>query len=96
MAKRNTTRPRKSGALPLTAAIPPDYYCWAECIYTSPEAFELAHKLAGEVCDYTIMKAEVLSDLASGGIYSWLDLDLSWLEWPDIDITSLFDGVDIF
>jgi hypothetical protein len=39
------------------------------------------------------MKAEVLADLASatGGTFAWLDLDLSWLEWPDIDLSCLFD-----
>ncbi|MEQ8660367.1 MAG: hypothetical protein RLW62_06085, partial [Gammaproteobacteria bacterium] len=23
------------------------------------------------------------------------DFDLSWFEWPDIDLSSIFDGIDI-
>ena len=41
------------------------------------------------------MKTELLSDLASGGGFSVPDIDLSWLEWPDIDLSSLFDWFDI-
>jgi len=40
------------------------------------------------------MKAEVLADPASGGSFSWLDINLSWLEWPDIDFYSMFDWMD--
>ena len=40
------------------------------------------------------MKAEVLRDLATGGSFSLLDLDLSWLEWPDIDVSSVFGWFD--
>jgi hypothetical protein len=40
------------------------------------------------------MKASVLADLASGGTFSWLDIDLSWLEWPDIDLSSIFHWFD--
>jgi hypothetical protein len=36
------------------------------------------------------MKAEVLADLA-GGTFQRPDIGLSWLEWPDIDLSSIFD-----
>ncbi len=42
------------------------------------------------------MRAEVLGDLATGGTFSWLDVDLSWLEWPDISLSSLFDWFDLW
>ena len=71
-----------------------DIHCWAYCVFTTPEDFNAIHEAASEVCDYAAMKASVLADLASGGTFSWLDLDLSWLEWPDIDLSSLFDWFD--
>jgi hypothetical protein len=75
---------------------PIDIHCWAYCIFSSPEDFKALHDAVGEVCDYAAMKAEVLADLASGASFSLLDVDLSWLEWPDIDLTSIFDGIDLF
>ena len=73
---------------------PIDIYCWAYCIFSTPGDFKAIHDAAGEVCDYAAMKAEVLTDLASGGTFAWFDVDLSWLDWPDIDLSSLFDWFD--
>ena len=73
---------------------PLDIHCWAYCIYTTPEDFTRIHEASGEACDYAAMKAEVLADLAGGSSFSLLDLDLSWLDWPDIDLSSLFDWFD--
>jgi hypothetical protein len=72
-----------------------DIHCWAYCFYTSPQDFEALHAAAGEVCDYVAMKTELLTDLANGSSSSLLDIDLSWLEWPDIDLTSIFDWFDL-
>lgn len=72
---------------------PIDWACWAYCIFSSPTDFKALHDAAGEVCDYAAMKAEVLTDLA-GGSFQVPDMDLSWLEWPDIDLSALFDWVD--
>jgi len=72
-----------------------DIHCWAYCIFCTPGDFKDIHDVAGEVCDYAAMKAEVLADLAAGGAVSWLDIDLSWLEWPDIDLSSIFDWFDV-
>jgi hypothetical protein len=71
-----------------------DVHCWALCIFTTPEAFKALHDSAGEACDYAAMKAEVLADLAGGAAFSLFDVDLSWLDWPDIDLSSLFDWFD--
>lgn len=73
----------------------PDILCWAYVMYASPSDFEAIHAAAGEVCDYASMKAEVLTDLASSGSFLGIDIDLSWLEWPDIDLSSVFDWFDI-
>jgi len=75
---------------------PIDVHCWAYCIFSTPEDFKALHDAAGEVCDYAAMKAEVLAELASGGTFSWFDVDLSWLEWPDINLSSAFDWFDLF
>lgn len=71
-----------------------DVHCWAYCIFASAEDFRLIHDAAGETCDYAAMRAEVLSDLAAGGPFSMLDLGISWLEWPDIDLSSIFEWFD--
>lgn len=71
-----------------------DYACWAYCIFSTPDDFRSVHEAAGEACDYAVMKAAVLADLASGGIFSGIDIDLSWLDWPDIDLSSVFDWFD--
>lgn len=72
----------------------PDIVCWAYCIYTSPGDFAAIHEAAGEVCDYMAMKAEVLAELVKGDSFLGIDLDLSWLEWPDIDLSDVFDWFD--
>lgn len=72
-----------------------DIVCWAYCMYSSPSDFAAIHEAAGEVCDYVDMKSEVLSDLATDGSFLGVDIDLSWLEWPDIDLTSVFDWFDL-
>lgn len=72
-----------------------DVHCWAYVIFTTPEDFNALHAALGESCDYAAMKAEVLADLAGGSTFSLLDLDLSWLDWPDISLSALFDWFDI-
>jgi hypothetical protein len=71
-----------------------DIHCWAYCIFSTPQDFKALHDAAGEACDYAAMKAEVLADLAGSGGFSLFDIDLSWLEWPDIDLSSIFDWFD--
>ena len=71
-----------------------DWHCWAFCIFTSPETFALIHAATGEVCDYVSMKTTALAELADG-LFSLGDIDLSWLEWPDIDLGSIFDWFDV-
>lgn len=40
------------------------------------------------------MKSEMLSSVSTASDTSWFDIDLSWLEFPDIDF-SLFDFFDL-
>ena len=75
-------------------AYPVDVHCWAYVVFTSPGDFNAIHEAAGEVCDYAAMKASVLAELAPQGMFSWGDIDLSWLEWPDIDLSFVFDWFD--
>jgi hypothetical protein len=89
--KRKYYKPAEVAQAAGSRGFPLDIHCWAYCIFTTPEDFKAIHDAAGEVCDYAVMKAEVLADLAVDGAFSGLDLDLSWLEWPDIDLASLFD-----
>ena len=93
--KRKYYRPAQVRAATEARGYPIDYVCWAHSIFLTPEDFTAVHEAAGEVCVQAAMKAEVLTDLAAGGSFSFFDLDLSWLEWPDIDLSGLFDGFDV-
>jgi hypothetical protein len=71
-----------------------DWSCWAFCLYTSASDFKAYHDSIGETCDYASMKSEMTSAITGGASDSWFDLDLSWLEWPDIELSSIFDFLD--
>jgi len=71
-----------------------DWHCWAMCLYTSPTDFDLYHKSIGETCNYAEMKSEMVAAMTDGASSSWFDIDMSWLEWPDIDFSSIFDFFD--
>jgi hypothetical protein len=71
-----------------------DWHCWAMCLFTSPFDFDTYHQSIGEACDYAAMKAEMTSALTDGASKAWFDIDLSWLEWPDIELPSIFDFLD--
>ncbi len=92
--KKNYYRPVEIRKAALDGGYQPDIVCWAYCLFASPGDFAAIHEAAGEICDYVAMKSEVLSDLASGGSFMDIDIDLSWLEWPDIDVSILFDWFD--
>jgi hypothetical protein len=70
---------------------PIDYYCWGHAIFNAPLDFLRYHQSIGENCDQGAMKAEMGNALTEASDGSWFDIDLSWLEWPDIDFGSLFD-----
>ena len=74
---------------------PADIHCWAYCIFSSPQDFKALHDAAGEIRDYSAMRAKVLTEFANGVSFSIFYIDLSWLEWPDIDLFSVFDGFDL-
>jgi hypothetical protein len=93
--KRKYYRPEDIRRAAESGGYPLDIHCWAYCIFASPEDFRSLHEAAGEACDYAAMRADVLTDLASGGTFSWPDVDLSWLDWPDIDLGGMFDWFDL-
>ena len=70
-----------------------DWHCWAMVLYSSRSDFDAYHQKIGEVCDYTSMKAEMMLAVTDGVSESWFDFDfdLSWLEWPDFDLSDIFD-----
>jgi hypothetical protein len=70
---------------------PLDFYCWGHAVFNSPLDFSRHHESIGEICDQTAMKSEMGDALTDSVDGSWFDLDLSWLEWPDIDLGSFFD-----
>jgi hypothetical protein len=73
---------------------PIDWSCWAFSLYTSPLEFRTYHDYLGEACDYGEMKAQMFSAMTDGASSSWFDIDMSWLEWPDIDLSCIFEFFD--
>jgi hypothetical protein len=70
-----------------------DFACWSHASFNSHKDFDTYHQSIGESCDYISMKSDMLSSVSTSSDSSWFDLDLSWLEFPDIDM-SLFDFLD--
>ncbi len=73
--------------------ISPDVCCWSHAAFNSHKDFDEYHQSIGETCDYVSMKGEMLTSVSGTTDSSWFDLDLSWLEFPNIDL-SLFDSLD--
>jgi len=71
-----------------------DLACWSHATFNTHADFDSYHESIGESCDYLSMKGDMLSSVSTGGDSSWFDLDLSWLQFPDIDL-SAFDFFDI-
>lgn len=70
-----------------------DVACWSHALFNSHGDFDRIHAMAGEACDYPAMKKEMLEAVSTGFTPAWFDLDLSWLEFPDLD-WSIFDFFD--
>lgn len=70
-----------------------DVACWSHAMFNSHGDFDAYHRTLGENCDYIAMKGEMVSSVSHDAETSWFDLDLSWLEFPDIDF-SIFDFLD--
>lgn len=70
-----------------------DYSCWSYAAFSSHDDFDTYHRSIGETCDYASMKSDMLSSVSDSSDTSWFDIDLSWLEFPDID-WSIFDFID--
>jgi len=65
--------------------------CWAYSLFTSPREFNEYHRTIGETCDYALMKGDMAAAVTDGASASWFDADVSWLDWPDFDLSSVFD-----
>lgn len=70
-----------------------DVVCWSHALFNTHHDFDRLHVAAGEACDYLGMKKAMLESVSSSGSSGWFDFDLSWLEFPDIDL-SIFDFFD--
>lgn len=63
-------------------------------VYSSRKNFDEHHTATGENCDYAAMKGEMTAAMTDGASESWFDIDMSWLDWPDFDLSSIFDFID--
>lgn len=75
--------------------ISPDFSCWSHATFNTHSDFDTYHQSIGEQCDYGAMKLEMLSSVSNDPDTSLFDIDLSWLEFPNVD-WSIFDFFDIF
>ncbi len=75
--------------------ISPDFGCWSHATFNTHSDFDAYHQSIGEQCDYGAMKLEMLSSVSNDPDTSLFDIDLSWLEFPNVD-WSIFDFFDIF
>ena len=73
---------------------PVDWDCWAMALFLNEPDFTIFHDAAGEECNYASMKGEMAAALMDEPT-SWFSPDLSWLELPDVDFSSIFDFFDI-
>jgi hypothetical protein len=75
--------------------IPIDLACWSHALFNSHEDFDVYHQSMGEACDYAAMKQEMVAAISRDSVEAtnWLDIDLSWLDFPEIDF-SIFDFID--
>lgn len=70
------------------------------CTFSSHSDFDDYHQEIGEVCDYTSMKAEMMSGLSATSASDWLsipdlDLDASWLDIGEL-LGNVFTGIGEF
>lgn len=72
-----------------------DWECWAYCFFTSFEDFTAFHEAAGEVCDYAAMKTQAVAEIMGKDPLGWFQWDLSWMDWPEIDLSMVFDWMDL-
>jgi len=63
-----------------------DWHGWAMSLYSTSDDFTAYHDSIGETCDYASMKAEMAYDITDGASESWFDIDLSWLDWPELEL----------
>ena len=75
-------------------AIGIDVACWSHAMFNSHSDFDQLHAAAGDACDYFAMKSQMLRAVATEESGNWFDWDLSWLDFPDLDI-SIFDFFDL-
>jgi hypothetical protein len=72
----------------------PDWSCWSYSLFTSSTEFAEIHRRLGETCDYESMRSQMVSAVTNGSSVSWFDVDLSWLDWPDLGFANMFDWTD--
>lgn len=92
--KRNFYSVQQVRAANERCQVPLDAACWSHALFNTHFDFDRLHASAGEACDYLAMKREMLESVARGESPGWFDFDLSWLEFPDIDL-SIFDFFDL-
>ena len=69
-----------------------DWHCWAMSIFSSHTDFDAYHKITGEICDYALMKTNMLNGLTTGSLNNVLELSSDEIDASLLDLGDLFDG----
>jgi hypothetical protein len=77
-----------------------DFSCWGMSTYSSHSDFDSYHQEAGEICDYTSMKAEMLEGISmTDSVHltdlADIDLDASWLDIGEL-VGGVLEGIGEF
>ena len=75
--------------------VPLDFCCWSHGLFNTQSDFDAYHRSIGESCDYVSMHSDMLSSLTDSVPSVGFNMDFSWLELPDIDLSGIFDFIDL-
>ncbi|WP_299872766.1 hypothetical protein [uncultured Cocleimonas sp.] len=71
-----------------------DWHSWAMSLFASPSGFASYHDSIGEDFNYSEMKAEMTAAMTNGASKKWFESSMSWLDWPNVDLPTVFDFHD--
>ena len=75
--------------------VPLDVCCWSHAMFNTHSDFDAYHRSIGESCDYASMHSEMLGSISEAAPTTGFDIDFSWLELPDVDLSAIFDFIDL-
>ena len=69
---------------------PPGLDPWAFALFASPESYQTYRASTRDARPYDELKEAMFDVMTEGASHDWFNIDMSWLEWPDIDLSGIF------